>query len=292
MPESFTSAELAQIRERYRTQDEALQLLDEAQVTLPNTHFKSAKFFWAEVNRQLLLGMAPGGKDRILNAAQQEYPGAQLGSTTSQQIMSGQQTNPGPPTTQAPTQPAQPPSSVPPPETPSSIQLKTAIIGGLVTVAVAAIAIIPNLTSSGDAKQKDSATPTTSITGSASNSQTPLIDPNGGITGTPALIRPQISINPTSGKAGSTDVTVHATGFLPHEDVKIEFDRGTGLTKFEGPYNSENVYRANGNGVVTEEIPVPGEYVGVCCSGGKLSVRITSVSRHSSASDHTLFTLT
>ncbi|WP_328750553.1 hypothetical protein OHT57_34010 [Streptomyces sp. NBC_00285] len=297
MQESFSPAELAQICQKYRTHVDAMQLLDAA--GFPSDHapssaaFTTASSFWKDVNRQLSAGRMVDGRNKIWAQVLSDFPAIQFNATPHQhEAAASSQDIPvssgGQATTQ--TRRPDPPGSASSQEPPggSKIAIIVASIGAGAVIVAALIAAAPILIGEDEPEDKESPSPSAPVSASV------LVTPDG-----PPLppsssptTRPQISINPASGPGGITDIKVRATGFVPNEDVKIEFDKGTGLTKFEGPYNSEHVYRADKNGVVAEEIPVPGDSVGVCCSGGKLIVRVTSVERHSKASDQTPYTLT
>lgn len=291
MPESFTSEELAGLRRRYRTQVDAVHLLDRA--GFPEDHiptFTTASVFWHDINTQLSNGRMPGGRDTILAQALRDYPGFEASIMPPVQGLPSTMQNSSLSTLPGASPQVSPPQAEPPG---SKTQLWVAVIGGLVTIIVAAITIIPSLMGNSDAKSEDSPKPSTSSSNDAkteaspSSSTTPRKVPSLNVD--PHWRLQEVSITPTSGPAQTTNIKVHATGFLPNEEVKIEFDRGSGLTNFDGPYGSEKNWYADKNGVVSEELPIPDE---VCCAGGKLFVRITSISRHSEASDQTTFTLT
>ncbi|WP_416982951.1 effector-associated domain EAD1-containing protein [Streptomyces sp. T028] len=98
-----------------------------------------------------------------------------------------------------------------------------------------------------------------------------------------------VKIKPDSGPVGDTTIDVAATGFTPNERVKVELRDGGYLKKFDGPYGSEKVWKADSKGDVSAFIQVPGE---VCCANGKLSVVVTSIKDHSAVSATAFFTIT
>jgi hypothetical protein len=267
--ESFDDEELEGLCRRYATEAEARRLLYRAgfpERFIPA--FSTPGAFWFDVNREISLGRMENGCTKIREVVRKDFPGASVSPTspTAQQVTSPPAPSPSPAQAQSTSSSeGEPPGS--------RTQIRVAIIGGAAAVVAATIAIIPNL-SGDDGSKKNSPSPTTS--------NSVVIDPDGGI-------RPHISINPTSGPVKATEIKVRATGFQSNESVKIEFFKGPGLTKFDGPYGSEKTWQADKNGVVSEELPVPDD---VCCAGGELYVRVTSVKRHSEASDQATFTLT
>jgi len=261
--ESFDDEELEGLCRRYNTEAEARRLLYRAgfpEGFIPA--FSTPGAFWFDINRELTLGRMENGCPRIREVVRRDFPGA----AAPQAPTPSQQTAPPPtPSPSTARTPSEPPGS--------RTQIRVAVIGGAAAIVAATVAaIIPNLSGGDDHKKNDPSS-------SASNSV--LAESSGGM-------QPKVSINPISGSAKTTEIKVRATGFQPHESVKIEFVEGSGLTKFDGPYGSENTWYADKNGVVSEDLPIPRD---VCCAGGKLIVRVTSVDRHSRASDKTTFTL-
>lgn len=98
-------------------------------------------------------------------------------------------------------------------------------------------------------------------------------------------VSPTISVEPTQGKPGST---FHASvkGFHAGEVVRLELFRGANLLRFDGPYLLRDIaVPADGDASIDATMPEE-----ICCAGGTVLVRATSIGRHIAAPD-SVFTL-